>query len=47
MDIDLEPSEYRSEREKPKEPFFGPGLPQFIVLVILIFVVAYVREYTR
>lgn len=26
-DIDLPPSEWKSEREKPREPIFGPGAP--------------------
>lgn len=25
MDIDLPPKDYRSDREKPHEPFFGSG----------------------
>ena len=25
--VELNPREWRSEREKPREPIFGPGLP--------------------
>ena len=25
---DLPPHEWKSEREKPREPFFGPGAPE-------------------
>lgn len=32
--IDLEPHEWRSEREKPYEPFWGPGLPEAIAYAI-------------
>ena len=45
MEINLDPSEWRSTREKPKEPFFGPGLPRFIVTVFWIFVLAYAQKY--
>jgi hypothetical protein len=31
MIIDLPPNEWRSEREKPKEPIFGPGLPHVVM----------------
>ena len=27
MDIDLPPKDWVSERKKPREPIFGPGLP--------------------
>jgi hypothetical protein len=27
MDIDLPPKEWKSEREKPREPIFGSGAP--------------------
>jgi len=27
MDIDLPPKDWVSDREKPREPIFGPGLP--------------------
>lgn len=40
--VDLPPHERKSDREKPREPFWGPGLPDFLtqlfflVLVILV-----------
>jgi len=37
MDIDLPPSEYRSERKKPHEPFFGPGLPDALAYLFGMF----------
>jgi hypothetical protein len=27
MDIDLPPKDWVSDREKPREPIFGPGFP--------------------
>jgi hypothetical protein len=27
MDIDLPPKDWISDREKPREPIFGPGFP--------------------
>lgn len=32
--VDLEPHNWKSDREKPREPFFGPGLPDFLAYVI-------------
>lgn len=34
--VDLPPHQWQSEREKPREPFFGPGLPFFICFLISI-----------
>lgn len=34
MDIDLPPSEWRSERKKPHEPFFGEGAVEFFAWLI-------------
>jgi hypothetical protein len=31
--IDLPPNQWRSERIKPHEPFFGPGLPGAIAWI--------------
>ena len=45
MNLDLDPHEWKSERDKPKEPFFGPGLPAFILLCIQIVAVAYIKRY--
>ena len=40
--VDLMPHERESDREKPREPFWGPGaldfLVQLILLVLFIFV---------
>jgi hypothetical protein len=47
MDIDLPPSEYRSDRKKPREPFFGPGLPDAIGYVIGFAVVVTVLYFLR
>jgi hypothetical protein len=33
-EIDLPPHEWKSEREKPREPFFGDGLPSAIAWLI-------------
>jgi hypothetical protein len=38
MDIDLPPKDYVSEREKPREPIFGPGLPGALAYVISLLV---------
>jgi hypothetical protein len=32
--IDLPPQEWKSEREKPREPFFGPGLPNAMLYCV-------------
>jgi hypothetical protein len=42
--VELLPSEWNSEREKPHEPIFGPGLPSAIAYLIgfsLVFSVLY------
>lgn len=33
-DVDLAPHEWRSERPKPREPFFGPGLPGTLAYIV-------------
>lgn len=33
-DLDLAPHEWRSERPKPREPFFGPGLPGALAYIL-------------
>jgi hypothetical protein len=38
--IELNPREWRSEREKPREPIFGPGLPGALAYFITWVVVA-------
>lgn len=44
-EIDLLPREYKSERVKPREPIFGPGLPDAlaygITWVVVFFGVYY------
>jgi hypothetical protein len=39
MDIDLPPSDYSSERKKPREPIFGPGLPDALAYLVGFFAV--------
>jgi len=44
MQIDLPPHEYKSDREKPREPFFGPGAPNALAYVIsfgIVFAISY------
>lgn len=33
-EIDLAPHQWKSDRPKPREPFFGAGAPEFIVYVL-------------
>lgn len=33
-DVDLAPYEWKSEREKPREPIFGKGAPEWAVYVV-------------
>lgn len=47
MDIDLQPKDYSSERKKPREPFFGPGLPDAICYLIGMFGVMAILYYFR
>ena len=42
--VDLLPSEWKSEREKPREPFFGSGLPLFIGVCISIVLATIAHE---
>ncbi len=44
--LDLEPSRWQSDREKPKEPLFGPGLPWFVALAIGILIAALLKDYS-
>jgi len=32
--IELNPTEWTSERKKPREPFFGPGLPDALAYLV-------------
>lgn len=43
-DIDLPPHQWKSERRKPHEPLFGPGLPIGVAVVVGIFVAAYFTD---
>jgi hypothetical protein len=45
MDFDLEPQNWKSERAKPKEPIFGPGLPGALAWVISFAVAVAIRYY--
>jgi hypothetical protein len=47
MDIDLPPSEYRSERKKPREPIFGPGLPDALAYLFGFAVVFTALQWLR
>jgi hypothetical protein len=43
-DFDLEPYNWKSERAKPREPVFGPGLPgtlAWLVGFVIVFSVTY------
>ncbi len=43
-DIDLEPYNWKSEREKPREPIFGPGWPIAVGVVLSITVAAVLAD---
>lgn len=45
MDIDLPPKDYRSERKKPREPIFGPGLPGALAYVISLLITLFAIHY--
>lgn len=45
--IDLQPQEWRSERDKPHEPLFGPGAPAAIAWLIGFGIVVTVTYYFR
>lgn len=40
--VDLEPHERELDREKPREPFWGPGLPDVLTQLILWALVIFV-----
>lgn len=46
QEIDLPPSEWKSERPKPPEPIFGPGWPVGVAVVVGIFVAAVFSDST-
>lgn len=39
------PHEWQSDRPKPKEPFFGPGLGLFFIFLVQIMIVASAYHY--
>lgn len=43
--LDLAPHEWKSERDKPREPFWGPGLPFFVAFIVSIAIAASMHEY--
>ncbi len=43
--VDLEPHQWKSERDKPREQFFGPGLGWFIEIAILWAVATVIVHY--
>lgn len=45
-ELDLEPHRWQSDREKPKEPMFGPGLPWFLAFVVGIVIAAFLHDYS-
>lgn len=45
--IDLPPHEWRSEREKPKEPFWGPGWPEALAYLVGLSAVVIITHLTR
>lgn len=45
--VDLDPQDWTSEREKPKEPFFGAGLLPFLAYVAGFLTVAATVGYFR
>lgn len=38
-EIDLSPREWKSDREKPREPMFGPGAPGAIAYLVTFVIV--------
>jgi hypothetical protein len=47
MNIDLPPKDYVSERKKPREPIFGPGLPNALAYLFGLFSVMSILYYFR
>jgi hypothetical protein len=46
--VDLMPNEWRSEREKPREPIFGSGLPgaiAYLVGFVIVFSALYALKH--
>ena len=47
MDVDLEPHNWKSDREKPREPIFGPGWPIALGVVLSIVAATLVSDGTH
>lgn len=47
MEIDLDPKDYSSDRKKPREPIFGPGLPDALGYLAGMFAVMAILYYFR
>lgn len=47
IEIDLPPEDYASERKKPREPFFGPGLPEAVGYLFGMFAMIAILYYFR
>jgi hypothetical protein len=47
MDIDLPPKDWVSDREKPREPIFGPGLPDALAYLFGMFAVVALLYFFR
>jgi hypothetical protein len=43
--VELAPHEWKSEREKPREPLFGPGLPFFVAFIVGLAIVSVAHQY--
>ena len=46
-DLDLAPYEWRSDRPKPREPFFGPGAPGALAYVIAFAITLTLMDWLR
>jgi hypothetical protein len=46
-ELDLMPGEYKSERKKPREPIFGPGLPSALAYLFGFAVVFTALQWLR
>jgi hypothetical protein len=45
--VDLDPQDWASEREKPKEPFFGDGLIPWLVYLAGFAIVSYAVHWIK
>jgi len=46
-DLDLPPHEWKSERKKPREPIFGPGLPGALAWIVGFTIMFSISYYFR